>query len=41
MRASLIQIAVNEDEPVEARRRRAAALVREQAGADLVVLPEL
>ncbi|WP_328658404.1 carbon-nitrogen family hydrolase [Streptomyces sp. NBC_00334] len=41
MRASLIQIAVNEDEPVEARRLRAAALVREQAGADLVVLPEL
>ncbi|MFD5651494.1 carbon-nitrogen family hydrolase [Streptomyces sp. NPDC127039] len=41
MRASLIQIAVNEDETVEARRARAAALVREQAGADLVVLPEL
>ncbi|MGW4546798.1 carbon-nitrogen family hydrolase [Streptomyces violaceorubidus] len=41
MRASLIQIAVNEDETVEARRVRAAALVREQAGADLVVLPEL
>ncbi|MFE2047619.1 carbon-nitrogen family hydrolase [Streptomyces sp. NPDC059459] len=41
MRASLIQIAVNEDESVEARRRRTAALVREQAGADLVVLPEL
>jgi predicted amidohydrolase len=37
----LIQIAVNEDETVEARRLRAAALVREQAGADLVVLPEL
>ncbi|MEW2615899.1 carbon-nitrogen family hydrolase [Streptomyces sp. NPDC047880] len=41
MRASVIQIAVNEDESVEARRRRVAALVREQAGADLVVLPEL
>ncbi|MFD7566562.1 carbon-nitrogen family hydrolase [Streptomyces tendae] len=41
MRASLIQIAVNEDETVEARRLRAAALVREQTGADLVVLPEL
>ncbi|MFB9737787.1 carbon-nitrogen family hydrolase [Streptomyces thermocoprophilus] len=42
MRASLIQIAVSEDESVEARRERAAALVREQAGAaDLVVLPEL
>src|SRR6185312_4604331 len=26
---------------VESRRRRVAALVREQAGADLVVLPEL
>ena len=41
MRASLIQIAVDEDEPVEARRQRAAALVREQSGSDLVVLPEL
>ncbi|MEU6481664.1 carbon-nitrogen family hydrolase [Streptomyces sp. NPDC047017] len=41
MRASLIQIAVDEDEPVGVRRRRVAALVREQAGADLVVLPEL
>lgn len=41
MRVSLIQIAVNEDESVESRRRRVAALVREQAGADLVVLPEL
>ncbi|MEV5882385.1 carbon-nitrogen family hydrolase [Streptomyces sp. NPDC052020] len=41
MRASLIQIAVDEGEPVASRRRRAASLVREQAGADLVVLPEL
>ncbi|MCS0601789.1 carbon-nitrogen family hydrolase [Streptomyces sp. LP11] len=41
MRASLIQIEVDEGESVEARRRRAAALVRAQAGADLVVLPEL
>jgi predicted amidohydrolase len=41
VRASVIQIAVNEDESVEARRRRVAASVREQAGADLVVLPEL
>ncbi|MFB0616290.1 carbon-nitrogen family hydrolase [Streptomyces sp. AGS-58] len=41
MRASLIQIAVDEDESVGSRRRRAAALVRAQAGADLVVLPEL
>jgi len=41
VRASLIQIGVDEDESVEARRARAASLVREQAGADLVVLPEL
>ncbi|MEU6403884.1 carbon-nitrogen family hydrolase [Streptomyces sp. NPDC046985] len=41
MRASLIQISVDEDETVDARRRRAAGLVRAQAGADLVVLPEL
>ncbi|MEU6573241.1 carbon-nitrogen family hydrolase [Streptomyces sp. NPDC046805] len=42
MRASLIQIAVDEGESVESRRRRVASLVREQAGdADLVVLPEL
>ncbi|WP_405890304.1 carbon-nitrogen family hydrolase [Streptomyces sp. NBC_00133] len=41
MRASLIQIAVDPDESVHSRRRRAASLVREQHGADLVVLPEL
>ncbi|MGW2048741.1 carbon-nitrogen family hydrolase [Streptomyces sp. NPDC001858] len=42
MRASLIQIAVEEGESVESRRSRVAASVREQAGAaDLVVLPEL
>jgi predicted amidohydrolase len=41
VRASLIQIDVNEDESVESRRRRVASLVRGQAGADLVVLPEL
>ncbi|MFE9440489.1 carbon-nitrogen family hydrolase [Streptomyces sp. NPDC006602] len=41
MRASLIQIAVDEGESVEARRRRVASLVRDQAGAGLVVLPEL
>lgn len=42
MRASLIQIAVDEGESVESRRERAASLVRSQAGAaDLVVLPEL
>ncbi|MFE3069105.1 carbon-nitrogen family hydrolase [Streptomyces sp. NPDC059247] len=42
MRASLIQIAVDPDEPVDARRARAADLVRAESGhADLVVLPEL
>ncbi|WP_406726442.1 carbon-nitrogen family hydrolase [Streptomyces sp. GD-15H] len=41
MRASLLQVAVNEGESVESRRRRVAGLVRGQAGADLVVLPEL
>ena len=41
MRASLLQIDVNEGESVESRRRRVASLVREQTGADLVVLPEL
>ncbi|WP_395361485.1 carbon-nitrogen family hydrolase [Streptomyces sp. YH02] len=42
MRASLIQIAVDPDEPVDARRARVARLVREESGrADLVVLPEL
>ncbi|MBT2404036.1 MULTISPECIES: carbon-nitrogen family hydrolase [unclassified Streptomyces] len=41
MRASLIQIAVNDGESVASRRARAADLVREQAGSDLVVLPEL
>lgn len=41
MRASLIQIAVDPDESVNSRRQRAASLVRQQRGADLVVLPEL
>ncbi|MGA5894848.1 carbon-nitrogen family hydrolase [Streptomyces venetus] len=41
MRASVIQIAVDEGESVESRRRRVASLVRQQAGSDLVVLPEL
>ncbi|MFE9631795.1 carbon-nitrogen family hydrolase [Streptomyces sp. NPDC006463] len=41
MRASLIQIAVNEGESVSSRRARAADLVREQSASDLVVLPEL
>jgi predicted amidohydrolase len=41
VRASLLQIGVDEGESVDSRRRRVASLVREQAGADLVVLPEL
>ncbi|ELP65263.1 carbon-nitrogen family hydrolase [Streptomyces turgidiscabies] len=41
MRASLIQIGVEEGESVESRRRRVASLVRDESGADLVVLPEL
>ncbi|MCB5163414.1 carbon-nitrogen family hydrolase [Streptomyces bambusae] len=41
MRASLIQIAVNEGESVESRRFRAADLVRAQGDAELVLLPEL
>ncbi|WP_327125946.1 MULTISPECIES: carbon-nitrogen family hydrolase [unclassified Streptomyces] len=41
MRASLIQIAVDPDESVNSRRDRVAALVADQRGADLVVLPEL
>ncbi|WP_046777702.1 carbon-nitrogen family hydrolase [Streptomyces yangpuensis] len=41
MRASLIQIAVNEGESVSSRRARVADLVREQDDSDLVVLPEL
>ncbi|QKW07692.1 carbon-nitrogen family hydrolase [Streptomyces sp. NA04227] len=41
MRASLIQIGPDDNEPIDSRRERASSLVREQAGADLVVLPEL
>jgi len=43
VRASLIQIGVKDDEPVETRRQRVASLVVEAGrnGADLVVLPEL
>ncbi|WHM37817.1 carbon-nitrogen family hydrolase [Streptomyces sp. BPTC-684] len=41
MRASLIQFGVDPQESVDSRRQRAASLVREQSGADLVVLPEL
>nr|WP_203615023.1 carbon-nitrogen family hydrolase [Streptomyces sp. SID13726] len=37
----MIQIAVDEGESVDSRRERVASLVRDQAGADLVVLPEL
>ncbi|GGV00891.1 hydrolase [Kitasatospora herbaricolor] len=41
VRASLIQLSVSDTEPADERRARAAALVRAQEGADLVVLPEL
>ncbi|MGQ0629845.1 MAG: carbon-nitrogen family hydrolase [Sporichthyaceae bacterium] len=41
MRVCLIQLEVSLREPLTERRERAAALVRECAGADLVVLPEL
>ncbi|MEE1929940.1 carbon-nitrogen family hydrolase [Streptomyces sp. TRM 70351] len=41
MRTSLIQLGVDPDEPVNARRSRAASLVRSLSGSDLVVLPEL
>ncbi len=41
MRVALLQIAYGDDEPVADRIERVAALVRAQAGADLVVLPEL
>ncbi|WP_328495328.1 carbon-nitrogen family hydrolase [Streptomyces sp. NBC_00414] len=41
MRASLLQIAVDEAESVDARRQRVASLVRRQTGSDLVILPEL
>lgn len=41
VRASLLQIQVDPGESVDSRRERVASLVRAQAGADLVVLPEL
>jgi predicted amidohydrolase len=41
VRASLVQIDVNERESADERRVRIAELVRSQQGADLVVLPEL
>lgn len=41
MRIALVQLGYDDDEPVAARVDRAAALVAEQLGHDLVVLPEL
>jgi predicted amidohydrolase len=41
MRVALLQLGYGDEEPVADRRERAAALVRAQAGHDLVVLPEL
>jgi predicted amidohydrolase len=41
VRATLLQIDVDPSETVADRRARVAAMVREQPGADLVVLPEL
>lgn len=41
MRAHLIQLAYGDDEGTAERTTRAAALVRAQAGADLIMLPEL
>ena len=41
MRVHVIQVGYGDDESVADRTRRVAGLVREQQGADLVVLPEL
>jgi predicted amidohydrolase len=41
VRVAVIQVAYGDDEPVHARVERVAAMVRQQAGHDLVVLPEL
>ena len=41
LRVAVVQLGYGDDEPMEARVERVAALVREQAGHDLVVLPEL
>lgn len=41
MDVRLVQVSLTDDEPVLARVERVCALVREQRGADLVVLPEL
>jgi predicted amidohydrolase len=41
MRVHVVQLSYGDSEPLEARVARVAAIVREQRGADLVVLPEL
>ncbi len=41
MKIHLVQLGYGDDEPVAARIDRVAGIVREQQGADLVVLPEL
>ena len=41
MRLAVLQLSYGDEEPVHARRERVAAMVRDQRGADLVVLPEL
>jgi predicted amidohydrolase len=41
MRVAVLQVAYGDDETMDARIERVAALVRAQAGHDLVVLPEL
>ena len=41
MKVAVLQVAYGDDEPVDERVERVAALVREQRGHDLVVLPEL
>ncbi|GAB6899936.1 carbon-nitrogen family hydrolase [Kineosporia succinea] len=41
MRVHVLQVAYGDDEPLSERVQRVAALVAEQQGADLVVLPEL
>jgi len=41
LRLALLQLRIDDSEPASARVDRAIALVRAQAGADLVVLPEL
>ncbi|GAA2736122.1 carbon-nitrogen family hydrolase [Pedococcus aerophilus] len=41
MKLAVLQVAYGDDEPMDERVERVAALVREQRGHDLVVLPEL